>query len=48
MYDASRCIENDYLITARFEGYAVKSIKDIVKEMFSYGDGCTMSGKKTV
>jgi len=45
-YDATRCIENAYFIKEREAGYAEKPIKDIVLEMFSYADGCTMSGKK--
>jgi len=46
MFDATRCIENAYFIKTLEKGYENKTIKEIVHEMFSYGDGCTMSGKK--
>lgn len=45
-YDATRCVENAYFIKEREEDFAGKSIQEIVREMFSYADGCTMSGKK--
>lgn len=46
MFDATRCVENAFFIQEREEGYQDKSIPEILKEMMSYADGCTMSGKK--
>ena len=45
-FDATRCVENAYSIKEQEKGFENKSIKEIVREMFSYADGCTMSGKK--
>ena len=44
--DATRCVENAFFIKEREAGFADKKIADILKEMLSYSDGCTMSGKK--
>ncbi|MFZ4057603.1 MAG: tryptophanase [Ferruginibacter sp.] len=44
--DACRFAENAYFIKLREAEYANTPIPEIVKEIFSYANGCTMSAKK--
>ncbi|EGC33587.1 hypothetical protein DICPUDRAFT_154359 [Dictyostelium purpureum] len=46
LMDSARFAENAYFIKIREKKYNVHSIKEIVREMFSFVDGMLMSGKK--
>lgn len=46
IFDATRAVENAYFIQQREEGYARKPVREILREIMSYGEGCTMSSKK--
>jgi tyrosine phenol-lyase len=44
--DNTRTVENAFFIKEREPGYQKRSVKEIVKEICSYTDCCTMSAKK--
>lgn len=46
MFDATRAVENAYLIQKHDPRFHDSKVKDILREMMEYGDGCTVSGKK--
>ncbi|MBM4370022.1 MAG: tryptophanase [Deltaproteobacteria bacterium] len=46
MFDATRVVENAEMIRRKDPAFRSRRIRDIVGEMLSYGDGCTISCKK--
>ena len=45
-FDSTRSVENAWMIQANDFRYAGTPVRDILREMMMYGDGCTVSGKK--
>ena len=46
MFDATRAVENAYLIQKHDPRFHSTRVKEILREMMLYGDGATVSGKK--
>ncbi|MFU8796770.1 MAG: tryptophanase [Dehalococcoidia bacterium] len=46
MLDGTRLVENAHFIQRRETGYQARSVREIVREICSYTDGVTVSGKK--
>lgn len=46
MLDATRAVENAYFIKLREPGYGDKTVGEILREICSHTDGCTVSAKK--
>ncbi len=48
IFDATRAVENAFFIQEREPGYQDRTVREILLEMMSYGEGCTMSAKKDI
>jgi tyrosine phenol-lyase len=46
LFDATRAVENAYMVQKRDPRYHNTQIRDILHEIMAHGDGCTVSGKK--